>query len=113
MYLPPDANCLITCFDNCIKTKNEINVIVASKHPRPQWLSVNDAIEHCKKGIGIWNFASTFPESEPDIVMACCGDTPTLETIAAVSILKKNFKDLKIYFFISNKYRFVFYFLDN
>lgn len=96
MYLPPDANCLITCFDHCIKTKNEINVIVASKHPRPQWLSMNDAIEHCKKGIGIWNFASTFPESEPDIVMACCGDTPTLETIAAVSILKKNFKDLKI-----------------
>ena len=96
MYLPPDENCLITCFDHCIKTKNEINVIVASKHPRPQWLSMNDAIEHCKKGIGIWNFASTFPESEPDIVMACCGDTPTLETIAAVSILKKNFKDLKI-----------------
>ena len=96
MYLPPDTNCLISCFDHVIKSKNYINVIVASKHPSKQWLSMNEAITHCTKGIGVWEFASTDKGKEPDIVMACCGDTPTLETIAAVSILKENFKTLKI-----------------
>ncbi len=96
MYLPPDANCLISCFDHCIKTKNYINVIVASKHPRPQWLTMEQAIEHCTKGIGVWDFASTDNGETPDIVMACCGDTPTLETIAAVSILKQNFEGIKV-----------------
>ncbi len=96
MYLPPDANCLISCFDHCIKTKNYINVIVASKHPRPQWLTMEQAIGHCTKGIGVWKFASTDNGETPDIVMACCGDTPTLETIAAVSILKKNFEGIKV-----------------
>lgn len=96
MYLPPDTNCLLSCFDHVIKTKNYINVIVASKHPTKQWLSMDEAVKHCTKGIGVWNFASTDQKSEPDIVMACCGDTPTLETIAAVSILKENFKNLKI-----------------
>ena len=96
MYLPPDANCLLSVFDHCIRSKNYINVIVASKHPRGQWLSMEDAIIHCTKGIGIWKFASNDQGVEPDIVMACCGDTPTLETIAAVSILRQNFKDLKI-----------------
>lgn len=96
MYLPPDANCLLSCFDHCIKTKNYINVIIASKHPRPQWLTVEQAVKHCTEGIGIWDWASNDQNSEPDIVMACCGDTPTLETLAAVSILRNNFIDLKI-----------------
>lgn len=96
MYLPPDTNCLLSCFDHCIKTKNYINVIVASKHPRPQWLTMEEAIKHCEKGVGIWNFASNDQNGEPDIVLACCGDTPTLEVLAATSILRNAFKDLKI-----------------
>ena len=96
MYLPPDANCLLSCFDHVIQTKNYINVIVASKHPRPQWLSMDDAVKHCTNGVGIWDFASNDQDTEPDIVMACCGDTPTLETLAAVSILRNAFKDIKI-----------------
>ena len=96
MYLPPDANCLLSCFDHCIKTKNYINVIVASKHPRPQWLTMEEAIKHCEKGVGIWNFASNDQNGEPDIVLACCGDTPTLEVLAATSILRNAFKNLKI-----------------
>ena len=96
MYLPPDTNCLLSCFDHCIKSKNFINVIVASKHPRPQWLSMDDAIKHCTQGLGIWNWASNDKDGEVDIVMACCGDTPTLETLAAVSILRENISDIKI-----------------
>ena len=96
MYLPPDANCLLSCFDHCIKTKNYINVIVASKHPRPQWLSMEDAVKHCTKGVGIWEFASNDQNCEPDIVLACCGDTPTLETLAATMILRDTFPELKI-----------------
>ena len=98
MYLPPDANCLISCFDHCIKTKNYINVIVASKHPRPQWLTMDDAIKHCTKGVGIWEWASNDQDGEPDIVMACAGDTPTLESLAATDILRKNFPEIKIRF---------------
>ena len=96
MYLPPDANCLLSCFDHCIKTKNYINVIVASKHPRPQWLTMDEAVKHCTQGVSIWDFASNDQGQDTDIVMACCGDTPTLETLAAVSILRKNFSELKI-----------------
>ena len=96
MYLPPDANCLLSCFDHCIRSKNYINVIVASKHPTYQWLTMDEAVKHCTKGIGIWDFASNDQGGEPDIVMACCGDTPTLETLAAVKILRKFYKDLKI-----------------
>jgi len=96
MYLPPDANCLISCFDHCIKSKNYINVIVASKHPRMQWLTMNQAVKHCTQGIGIWDFASNDQGCDPDIVMACCGDTPTLEILAATTILRRHFKDLKI-----------------
>ena len=96
MYLPPDANCLLSCFDHCIKSKNYINVIIASKHPRPQWLNMEQAVKHCTQGIGIWDWASNDQNSETDIVMACCGDTPTLETLAAVSILRNNFPELKI-----------------
>ena len=96
MYLPPDANCLLSCFNHCILSKDYINVIVASKHPRPQWLSMEEAVIHCTQGIGIWRWASNDDGEEPDIVMACCGDTPTLEILAATSILRKHFKELKI-----------------
>ncbi|MBR4619180.1 MAG: phosphoketolase family protein [Bacilli bacterium] len=96
IYLPPDANCLLSCFDHCIKSRNYINAIVASKHPRFQWLSMEEAIKHCTLGISIWDWASNDKGYEPDIVMACCGDTPTLETLAAVSILHKEFPNLRI-----------------
>ena len=96
IYLPPDTNCLLSCFDHCIKSKNYVNVIIASKHPRPQWLSMEEAVIHCTQGIGIWKWASNDANDEPDIVMACCGDTPTLETLAATSILREHFKELKI-----------------
>ena len=95
MYLPPDTNCLLSCFDHCIKSKNYVNVIVASKHPRPQWLTKAQARVHCKKGIGVWNFASN-DEGNPDIVFACCGETPTLEVLAAVDILRKSVKGIRI-----------------
>lgn len=98
MYLPPDANCLLSCFDHCIRSKNYINVIVASKHPRPQWLTMDEAVKHCTNGIGIWDWASNDQNAEPDLVMACAGDTPTLEALAATSILRENFPELKIRF---------------
>ena len=96
LYLPPDANCLLSCFDHCIRSRDYVNVIVASKHPRPQWLTMDQAVKHCTQGIGIWQWASTDQGCEPDIVMACCGDTPTLETLAAVTILREAFPELKI-----------------
>lgn len=96
MYLPPDTNCLLSCFDHCIKSKNYINVIVASKHPRPQWLTMDEAVIHCTKGIGRFEWASNDQEDNPDIVLACAGDAPTVETLAATSILRSNFKDIKI-----------------
>jgi len=95
MYLPPDTNCLLSCFDHCIKTKNYINVIVASKHPRPQWLTKTQARVHCRKGLGVWNFASN-DMGNPDIVLACAGETPTLEVLAAVDILRKSVKGIRI-----------------
>ena len=98
MYLPPDTNCLLSCFDHCIRSKNYINVIVASKHPRPQWLTMEEAVNHCTQGIGIWDFASNDQNVEPDLVMACAGETPTLEALAATSILRENFPELKIRF---------------
>ncbi len=98
IYLPPDANCLLSCFDHCIRSRNYVNVIVASKHPSYQWLTMKEAIKHCTKGIGIWKWASNDMNSDPDVIMACCGDTPTLESLAAVSILRKYLPDLKIRF---------------
>lgn len=95
MYLPPDANCLLSCFDHCIKSKNYINVIIASKHPRPQWLTKEQAKKHCAKGISVWDFASN-DKGSPDVIMACAGETPTLETLAAVDILRNCVKDIKI-----------------
>ncbi len=96
LYLPPDANCLLSCFDHCIRSKNYVNVLVTSKHPRPQWLTMEQAVKHCTQGIGIWQWASNDQGQEPDVVMACCGDTPTLETLAAVTILREQLPELKI-----------------
>ena len=98
MYLPPDANCLLSCFDHCIRSKNYVNVIVASKHPSHQWLTMEQAVKHCSQGIGIWEWASNDQGEEPDVVLACCGDTPTKEALAAVTILRDNILDLKIRF---------------
>ena len=95
MYLPPDTNCLLSCFDHCIRSKNYVNVIVASKHPRPQWLTRAQAKAHCTKGLGVWNFASN-DEGNPDVVLACCGETPTLEVLAAVDILRQSVKGIRI-----------------
>ncbi|WP_164496951.1 phosphoketolase family protein [Flavonifractor sp. An9] len=96
LYLPPDANCLLSCFDHCIKSRNYINVLVTSKHPRPQWLTMDEAIKHCTHGIGIWQWASNDQGAEPDAVLACCGETPTLETLAAVTILRRYLPELKV-----------------
>ena len=96
LYLPPDANCLLSCFDHCIKSRNYINVLVTSKHPRPQWLTMDEAIKHCTHGIGIWQWASNDQGAEPDAVLACCGETPTLETLAAVTILRCYLPELKV-----------------
>ena len=98
IYLPPDTNCLLSTMDHCLRSKNYVNVIVASKHPRPQWLSMPEAVKHCTQGIGIWEWASNDQGQEPDIVFACAGETPTLEALAAVSILNKELPDLKIRF---------------
>lgn len=96
LYLPPDANCLLSCFDHCIRSRNYVNVLVTSKHPRPQWLTMEQAIRHCTQGIGIWQWASNDAGQEPDVVMACCGDTPTLETLAAVTILREYMPEIKV-----------------
>ena len=96
VYLPFDTNTLISCFDHCIRSKNYINVIIASKHPRLQWLTMDEAIKHCTKGLGILKFASNDEGKEPDLVMACAGETPTIETLAAVKLLREHFPKLKI-----------------
>jgi xylulose-5-phosphate/fructose-6-phosphate phosphoketolase len=97
VYLPPDANCLLWVTDHCLRTYNRINVIVAGKQPAPQWLTLDEAVKHCDVGIGIWDWASNDPDgSEPDVVMACAGDVPTLETIAAVELLRKHLPELKV-----------------
>lgn len=98
MYLPPDTNCLLSCFEHCMKSKDYINVLVASKHPRPQWLTMEQAVKHCTQGLGIWDFASNDQDSDPDIIMVCAGETPTLESLAAVSILREYLPKLKIRF---------------
>lgn len=98
IYLPADANCLIACFDECLKSRNQVNTIVASKHPSYQWLNMEEALEHVKKGISIWDWAGTANCSEPDIIIASAGDTPTLEALACTQILKEKLPDLKIRF---------------
>ena len=96
VYLPPDANCLLSVTDHCLRSRHYVNVIVAGKQPAPQWLSMDAAIAHCTAGIGIWDWASNDEGAEPDVVMACAGDVPTLETLAAVSLLRQTVPDLKI-----------------
>jgi xylulose-5-phosphate/fructose-6-phosphate phosphoketolase len=96
VYLPPDANCLLSVMDHCLKSRHYVNVVIAGKHPSPQWLSIEAAITHCTQGIGIWDWASSDQKAETDLVMACCGDVPTLETLAAVCILRKHLPELKI-----------------
>ncbi|MGH9357909.1 MAG: phosphoketolase family protein [Terriglobia bacterium] len=96
VYLPPDANTLLSVTDHCLRSRHYVNVIVAGKQPALQWLDMESAIRHCTAGIGIWEWASTDQGSEPDVVMACCGDVPTLETLAAVDLLRQHFPDLKI-----------------
>ena len=96
VYLPPDANTLLSVADHCLRSRHYVNVIVAGKQPSPQWLTIDQAVDHCTAGAGIWPWASNDAGAEPDIVMACAGDVPTLETLAAVDILRQNFPDLKI-----------------
>ncbi len=96
VYLPPDANCLLSVTDHCLRSRHYVNVIVAGKHSAPQWLDMPSAIRHCSAGIGIWKWASTDQGSEPDVVMACAGDVPTLETLAAVKLLRTYFPELKV-----------------
>jgi xylulose-5-phosphate/fructose-6-phosphate phosphoketolase len=96
VYLPPDANTLLSVADHCLRSRNYVNVIVAGKQPALQYLDMKSAIEHCTAGLGIWDWASTDKDTEPDIVMACAGDIPTLETLAAVALLRQNFPDIKI-----------------
>lgn len=96
VYLPPDANCLLSVMDHCLRSRHYVNVVIAGKHPSPQWLSMKEAIVHCTKGIGMWTWASNDEGVDPDVVMACAGDVPTLETLAAVSILREKLPFLKI-----------------
>jgi xylulose-5-phosphate/fructose-6-phosphate phosphoketolase len=96
VYLPPDANCLLSVTDHCLRSRNYVNVIIAGKQPAPQWLDMDQAVKHCTAGIGIWEWASNDRGAEPDVVMACCGDVPTLETLAAVELLHQHIPDLKV-----------------
>ncbi len=96
VYLPPDANCLLSVSDHCLRSRHYVNVIVAGKQPDQQWLSIDDAVRHCTKGLGIWEWASSDGGAEPDVVMACAGDTPTLETLAAVDLLRRELPELKV-----------------
>ncbi|HNK76465.1 MAG TPA: phosphoketolase family protein [Nitrospira sp.] len=96
VYLPPDANCLLSVTDHCLRSRNYVNVVVAGKQPAPQWLTMDAAVKHCSAGLGIWEWASNDRGSEPDVVMACCGDVPTLETLAATDLLRRHLPQLKI-----------------
>ena len=96
VYLPPDTNTLLSVMDHCLRSRHYVNVVVASKHPSPQWLDMDAAVKHCTAGIGIWEWASNDKGGEPDVVMACAGDVPTLETLAAVKLLHEHVPDLKI-----------------
>jgi xylulose-5-phosphate/fructose-6-phosphate phosphoketolase len=96
VYLPPDANCLLSVMDHCLRSRHYVNLVIAGKHPAPQWLTMDAAVKHCTEGIGIWDWAGSDGGGEPDVVMACCGDVPTLETMAAVSIMRKQLPGLKV-----------------
>ena len=96
VYLPPDANCLLSVMDHCLRSRHYVNVVITGKHPAPQWLTMDAAVKHCAQGIGIWQWASNDQGETPDVVMACCGDVPTLETLAAVSIMREHLPELRI-----------------
>ena len=101
VYLPPDANCLLSVTDHCLRSRNYVNVVVAGKQPSPQWLTMDQAVKHCDAGLGIWEWASSDHGgkeggAKPDVVMACCGDVPTLETLAAVDLLRQHAPELKV-----------------
>src|SRR5207302_6968925 len=96
VYLPPDANCLLSVADHCLRSRHYVNVVVAGKQPALDYLSMDDAIVHCTRGIGIWEWASSDDRGEPDVVLGCCGDVPTLETLAATAILRDRLPDLKV-----------------
>ncbi len=96
VYLPPDANCLLSVADHCLRSRNYVNVIVAGKQPQPSWLSMDEAVVHCTRGAGIWDWASNDAAGEPDVVMACCGDVPTLETLAAVDLIRTHLPDVTV-----------------
>ena len=95
IYLPPDANCLLSVADHCLRSRNYINVIIAGKHPEWQWLDIDSAVRHCTAGAGIWRWASN-DVGDPDVVMACAGDVPTLETLASVTLLRSYVPDIRI-----------------
>jgi xylulose-5-phosphate/fructose-6-phosphate phosphoketolase len=96
VYLPPDANCLLSVTDHCLRSRHYVNVVIAGKHALPQWLTMAQAVIHCTEGIGIWQWASNDQDSETDVVLACCGDTPTLEVLAATALLRQHLPDLKV-----------------
>jgi xylulose-5-phosphate/fructose-6-phosphate phosphoketolase len=96
VYFPPDANCLLSVADHCLRSRGYVNVVVAGKQPQPNWLTMHEAVDHCTRGLGIWPFASNDEGTEPDLVMACCGDVPTLETMAAVQLLREHVPELRI-----------------
>ncbi len=96
VYLPPDANCLLSVWEHCLRSRHYVNVVIAGKYQAPQWLTMDEAVKHCTAGIGIWDWAGNDAGGEPDVVMACCGDVPPLETLAAVSIMREHLPDLKV-----------------
>ena len=96
VYLPPDANTLLSVADHCLRSRDYVNVIVAGKQPALQYLSMEDAVLHCTRGVGIWEWASTDGGEEPDVVLGCCGDVPTLETLAAAAILRERLPELRV-----------------
>jgi xylulose-5-phosphate/fructose-6-phosphate phosphoketolase len=96
VYLPPDANCLLSVTDHCLRSRNYVNVVIAGKQPAPQWLTMDQAVKHCTQGLSIWTWASNDFGGDPDVVMACCGDVPTLETLAAVDLMRHHLPDLKV-----------------
>lgn len=96
VYLPPDANCLLSVWDHCLRSRHYVNVVIAGKYQAPQWLSMPQAVTHCTAGIGVWEWASCDPGTDPDVVLACCGDVPTLETLAAVAILREHLPELNV-----------------
>jgi xylulose-5-phosphate/fructose-6-phosphate phosphoketolase len=96
VYLPPDANCLLSVMDHCLRSRHYVNVVIAGKHPAPRWLGIEEAAVHCAAGLGVWHWASNDGDGDPEVVMACAGDVPTLETLGAVSILRQALPTLRI-----------------